>query len=159
MLEDLFITFIASFLIWFMFAGLFVLWIIDGRVKKEQVLHALLAAFAGWLISEIVKSVFNTKRPFVTNGGSPATITTPQDAAFPSGHSTAAFALAVSIWLHDKKIGAIYMVSALLVALGRILANVHYPLDIVVGALIGTLSSVTFDKVHLFSLLKKTKAR
>lgn len=155
MLQDLLITFIASFLIWIMFAGLLVLWVIDGRIKKEQALHALFAAFIGWLITEVIKNMFTTRRPFVTNGGSPITITTPEDAAFPSGHSTAAFALAVSIWLHDKKIGAIYMVSAFLVALGRILANVHYPLDTIVGALIGTLTSVTFDKVHLFSLLKK----
>lgn len=157
MLQDLFITFIASFLIWIMFAGLLVLWVIDGRIKKEQVLHALFSAFVGWLITELIKSLINTRRPFITNGGEPITITTPEDEAFPSGHSTAAFAVAVSIWLHDKKIGAIYMFSAFLVALGRILANVHYPLDTIVGALIGTLTSVTFDKVHLFSLLKKKR--
>ena len=38
------ITFAASFLIWLMFAGLLVLWIIDGKIKKEEALHALFAS-------------------------------------------------------------------------------------------------------------------
>jgi undecaprenyl-diphosphatase len=155
MLQELLVTFIASFLIWLMFAGLLVLWLIDGKIKKEQVLHALMATLVSWLIAEVFKNLFNTKRPYVSNGESPFTITTPSDQAFPSGHSTAAFALAVSIWLHDKKWGSIYMFAALLVALGRILANVHYPVDTMVGALIGVLTSITFEKIHLFSLLKK----
>lgn len=156
-MADLFITFIVSFLIWIMFAGLFVLWVIDGGVKKEQVLHALLATLAGWLFSQLVKNLLNTKRPFMVNGESPFTITTPQDEAFPSGHSTAAFALAVSIWFHDKKLGAFYLVGAVLVALGRIFANVHYPLDTIVGALIGAVASISLEKVHLFGILKKKK--
>lgn len=157
MVEELFITFIASFLIWIMFAGIVFLWIIDGRVKKEQAIHALFSALIGWLVTQVIKTLFTTRRPFVTNGGSPTTITTPEDAAFPSAHATGAFAVAVSVWFHDKKLGAIYIISALLVAAGRILANVHYPLDVVVGALIGTLTSVAFEKTHLFSLLKKKR--
>jgi undecaprenyl-diphosphatase len=155
MLQDLFITFIASFLIWIMFAGIVVLWVIDGRIKKEQALHALITTLIAWLITELIKNLINTRRPYITNGGEPMTITTPDDAAFPSGHSTAAFAMAVSIWFHDKKLGTLYMISAFLVAMGRIMANVHYPLDIIVGALIGTLTSVTFEKTHVFSFLKK----
>lgn len=155
MLVDLFTTFIASFLIWFMFAGLFLLWVLDGKAKRERILHALFSSLIAWLVAEVIKNLINTKRPFIINNDSPTTITTPQDGAFPSGHSTAAFALAVSIWFHDKKLGAIYLFAALLVALGRILANVHYPLDTIVGALIGILTSIAVEKTHLFSLLKK----
>jgi membrane-associated phospholipid phosphatase len=35
------------------------------------------------------------------------------------------------------------------------LANVHYPIDIIGGALIGTLVAVMIEKIHLFKLLKK----
>lgn len=155
MAEDLFITFIASFVVWIMFVGLIVLWVVDGRIKREQALHALFSTLTGWIITQIIKNMFDTKRPYITNGGSPITITTPDDSAFPSSHSTAAFALAVSIWLHDKKWGAIYMIAAVLVSLGRIFANVHYPIDTIVGALIGTLTSLAFERVHLFKLVKK----
>ena len=44
-MNHLVITFLASFLIWFMFAGLFILWMFRGDIKSEHVLHALIASF------------------------------------------------------------------------------------------------------------------
>jgi hypothetical protein len=35
-MEDLIVMFCATFLIWLLFAGLGVLWVIDGKIKKEQ---------------------------------------------------------------------------------------------------------------------------
>src|SRR5688572_21440247 len=133
------IEFLASFLIWLMFAGLVILWFIDGRIKKEQVLHALFSAVVAYLITVVIKIIFPTLRPFRVEDVVPLTFMVPSDGSFPSGHTAKALALATTIWLHDKKAGAIYMVLALLVGSARVFANVHYPIDIVGGALIGTL--------------------
>ncbi len=158
-MNPLFVEFIASFLIYLMFAGLFVLWFIDGKIKKEQVLHALFASFTAWLITAIIKLIFPTERPFRVDGLPPLTLTIPSDASFPSGHSAEAFALAVTIWLHDKKVGWLFLVSAFTVGIGRVLANVHYPIDILGGALIGTLVAVIVEKVHLFNFLASKKGK
>src|SRR5260221_8607661 len=104
------IIFLASFLIWVMFAGLVILWFIDGKIKKEQVMHALLASFIAWTIAEILKQVFHTSRPFLVNGLTPLTLTIPSDPAFPSGHAATVFALAFTIWFHDKRVGAIFLI-------------------------------------------------
>ena len=98
------ITFLASFLIWVMFAGLLVLWIIDGKIKREQVLHALIACIFAYLISLMIKEFFPMPRPFELNGERPLTITVHSDGAFPSSHAAVAFALGVTVWLHNKKI-------------------------------------------------------
>ena len=138
-----------------MFAGLVFLWVIDGRVKKEQALHAFVATMIAWIITEMFKALIPISRPFVSSGTEALTITTPIDPTFPSSHSAVAFALAISLWMHHKRTGTFFVVLATLVAVGRVLANVHYPFDIVVGGVLGTLVAVAFDKVHFFGLLKK----
>lgn len=146
---NLAITFLASFLIWFMFAGLLILWVIDGKIKKEQVLHALFAAALAWGIAEVIKALFPTLRPFEVNGAVSMVLIPPIGGAFPSAHSAAAFALATTIWLHDKKVGLIYIISALTVGIARVLGNVHYPIDILGGAILGSATSFLAEKVHL----------
>ena len=158
-MDGVFITFLASFLIWLMFAGLGFLWIVDGKIKKEQVLHALFAVILAWVTAEMMKSIFPTLRPFHTNGFPPLTLTVPGGGAFPSSHTAVAFALAITVWLHDKKVGLFFILIALGVGLGRILANVHYPLDIVGGAFIGWLTAILVQHVHLPHLLPPSKRK
>ena len=151
------ITFLASILIWFMFAGLAVLWVIDGRIKKEQVVHALASSFLAWIGAQIIKLLFPIARPFSLYSLPALTLTIPTDAAFPSAHTAAAFALAVTIWLHNKKIGVLYLLAALAVGLGRIFSNVHYPMDILAGAILGSSIAIIVEKFHLFKLISRKK--
>ncbi len=148
------VTFLASFLIWFMFAGLLGLWLFDGRVKREEAFHALFATLLAWVIAEMIKNLFPISRPFEVNGSIPMTLTVPFDSAFPSSHAASAFALAVSVWLHDKKIGFFFLASAFLVGLGRVLGNVHSYTDIFAGAILGLCVAYIIDKLHLFKLVK-----
>lgn len=157
-MDEILITFVASFLIWFMFAGLVFLWVIDGRVTKEVVLHALLACITAWVIAEMIKTLFPTTRPFIMDGKLPLTLTIPFDAAFPSSHETISFALAATVWYHNKKIGAAFVITAILIGVGRVVANVHYPIDILGGAILGLIVATTVEKLHVFSLVKKLRA-
>lgn len=154
---DNIITFLASFLIFFLFAGLIVLWVIDGKIKKEQVAHALFSCLMAWIASVFIKDLFPTLRPFLHNNGDILTLTIPADGAFPSIHTTLAFALSVTIFMHDRKTGALFLICALQIGAARVLANVHYPIDIVGGALIGTLTAVIVDKTHFFKILTFSK--
>lgn len=150
--EDVTITFFASFLIWLMFAGVLVLWLLDGRITKEEVLHALLASFTAWVLAEIIKRIFPTLRPYQTDGRGILTMTMPTDGAFPSGHAAASFALALTIWLHDRKLGWIFLVAALVIGIARVLGNVHYPVDILGGAVLGIFVALAVEKLHVFKL-------
>lgn len=158
-MDDIVIEFFATFLIWLFYAGLIVLWFVDGKIKKEQVLHALLASLIAWVIVFLIKQIFPTMRPFVRNGGEVDVLIKPTDSAFPSAHTALAFSVAVTIFLHDRKVGWWYLLGALLIGLARVLANVHYPIDIVGGAFIGTLIAVLVEREHLFKLLQKRRNR
>ena len=152
-MEVLLITFLASFLIWFMFFGLVVHWFIDGKIKKEQAFHAFLTALIAWAISEMMKTLYPLPRPFILNGAKPLTFTFPIDGGFPSQHAAAAFAIGVTLWLHDRKIGLLYLLAALGVGIGRILSNVHFPVDVLVGAILGSTVAYFFERLHIYKYL------
>ncbi|KKP48212.1 MAG: Bacitracin transport permease protein BCRC [Candidatus Woesebacteria bacterium GW2011_GWA1_33_30] len=149
------ITFLASILIWLMFFGLVVLWVVDGKIKKETVIHAIFSCLVAYGITELIKTFFPTLRPFQFNGALPLTLTTPLDGAFPSSHTAVGFALAITIFRHDRKVGVVYLILAGLIGIARILAYVHYPIDIIGGAIIGTLISGLTSSKHFVRLLNR----
>ena len=57
--------------------------------------------------------------------------------AFPSDHATFFMALAFAIFFLHKKTGYVFMFFALLIGLARIVAGVHFPLDILGGFALG----------------------
>lgn len=157
--EDFIVQFLASFLIWFLFAGLIILWFIDGKIKKEQVAHALFACAFTAIIVTLIKYFFPTLRPFMVNGKGVDVLVIPWDGAFPSGHTAQAFALSVTIFMHDRKVGWWFLASALLIGIARVVANVHYPIDIVGGAFLGTLVAVVVERLHFLNFVKKFSPR
>lgn len=147
-MQDLIVMFLASFLIYFLFVGLGILWFIDGKVKKAQVKHALFACAVAYVVAVFIKYFFPTIRPFMVNGGDVGVVIPPTNGAFPSEHTIIAFALAVTIFLHDRRVGWLFLISALVIGVARIVANVHYPVDIIGGAFLGTIIAVIVEKVH-----------
>ncbi len=62
-----------------------------------------------------------------------------QEPSFPSGHAAAFFALAIAFYFVEKKWFPYFLTAAILMGIARVFVGVHYPLDILVGALIGWL--------------------
>lgn len=119
------------------------------RVSKRAYFFILFSFFVSWIISQIVKEAFFTVRPFKINGFPPLTITNPSDNSFPSGHTASAFAIATSVFLLNKKIGFLMFFLSILVGLGRILSNVHYPLDVLGGAVLGIFIPLFLEDLFL----------
>lgn len=97
----------------------------------------IVSGAVAWLISELIKGSFDTVRPFQNYDLQPLTLTVPHDNSFPSTHTSFIFAISSSVFFKNRKLGTLFILGAILVALGRVLAHVHYPLDIFVGFSIG----------------------
>src|SRR4030042_5053145 len=150
------ILFFASIWIWVMYVFLIVIWFRGKKITREQIIHAVIISFIAWGVAEMVKDILpSSLRPFQINGYPPLTLTVPSDSAFPSAHSAAAFGLAVAIFLYDKKIGILYLLGALFVSLGRIFSNVHYPIDILGGAVLGAFIALISENIHFEKLLRR----
>jgi undecaprenyl-diphosphatase len=64
------------------------------------------------------------------------------DPGFPRDHATAAFAIAVALLLRKRAWGAIVLVLAAILALGRVAMGIHYPSDVLGGAALGSLTAI-----------------
>ena len=148
------VTFIASFLIWLMIFVFIVLYAIKKKIKREIVVKVIFSTLFAWLLSEGIKQIIPSIRPFKINGYPPLTITIPLTGSFPSSHTSAAFALAASLFFYKKELGFAFLLGALTVAAGRILANVHYLKDILGGVFLGGIIAYL---VYRFYPLKKRK--
>lgn len=81
------------------------------------------------------------------------------DNSFLSNHTILFFSICFSFWLVRKKEGTFWMILAVCVAISRIGVGVHYPADVMVGALLGILSSLTvYWLVPKLSLIKRILA-
>ncbi len=103
---------------------------IESSVIGFTVLSAWFAAF-------LLKIAFHAPRPFVTFASVKPLVVETSFTSFPSGHATFFFALATAIYLYDKRAGKGFFVAAVLIALSRVIAGVHYPVDILAGAVLG----------------------
>ncbi|MEK7155203.1 MAG: phosphatase PAP2 family protein [Patescibacteria group bacterium] len=145
------VIFFADYAIFFLFALLPVLWV---KKKREWVLHAFIAALAAWLIGKFLKDFFAVPRPYVVDGFTPL-VGNFSDGSFPSNHTAAAFAISVSLYLHKYKWGIPLIVISLAIGISRILGGVHYPLDILGGAAIGSIVAWITHRLQVHKLLDR----
>jgi len=66
--------------------------------------------------------------------------------SFPSGHTTTAFAIAVSLSLFKKKYWPLFIFFALMIGASRLVITAHYLSDVIVGAHIGVMTVLFLKK-------------
>ena len=64
------------------------------------------------------------------------------DYSFPSGHTSASFAAALAVFMWRKKEGIYTIVLASLIAISRLYLTVHYPTDVLVSLILGSLYGI-----------------
>ncbi len=104
--------------------------------KHILAFKACVALAIGIALSEVLKSIFYTPRPFIGDSVT-ALFTMHADGAFPSSHTTGLVAMATAVFSEFKALGSILFAGSLLVGICRVLANVHYPRDILGGVILG----------------------
>ncbi len=140
---DYFGIFFAKYLAYFLVIFALII-ILKERDAKNRFYYFSLASLSiilsRGLITEIIRFFYSRPRPFSVLGIEPlfnySTV-----GSFPSGHAAAFFALALAIYFFNKKAGLWFLGLALLMGIARVFAGVHWPLDILAGALIGLASA------------------
>jgi undecaprenyl-diphosphatase len=127
-----------------LFASLVVaVFVAGGRRGARAAVAALAAAAIALAVGVVLARLVDEQRPFVVHPRVVhALIAHKPDASFPSDHATAAFAIATAIWLRMRVVGAVALVLAGAVAVGRVAVGVHYPTDVAAGAALGTGAAV-----------------
>lgn len=112
---------------------------------RRTMLMLLLSMATAWAITRLIRWGFPAPRPFqlemgtlwVQHGGR---------ASFPSQHASGAFALAMALALgvtrHRKALVALGFAAAMGICWSRIHLGVHFPSDVIAGALVGSIGAV-----------------
>lgn len=101
---------------------------------------ALMALALGFLCTNVLlKHLVQRTRPWLVVEGLAALIAEGDPNSFPSGHTTAAFAAAAAWWntLPRRWMKVTGLVMAALMGLSRLYVGVHFPSDVLAGALVG----------------------
>jgi membrane-associated phospholipid phosphatase len=103
--------------------------------RRERWRAAVGVVAGTYLLNSAVKLVVRRRRPRVR--GLPALASTPTQLSFPSAHATTSFAGALCYSRLGLPRGPLYAL-ALALSASRVYLGVHYPSDVLAGALLGT---------------------
>jgi undecaprenyl-diphosphatase len=84
-----------------------------------------------------IKPIFRRTRPCNLNFSLPLLLKRPKDSSFPSCHTLTSFAAAVTVCQAGGFLGAASFFFASLISFSRMYLYVHYPSDVLIGAVIG----------------------
>jgi undecaprenyl-diphosphatase len=105
---------------------------------KLACVSALVAAGIALIADQAVSHVWERPRPFVAHPDLTHLLSAPTpDPSFPSDHAAAAFAIAFAVLAFSRRAGALFLVAATLIGLSRIVLGMHYPSDVLAGAVVG----------------------
>jgi undecaprenyl-diphosphatase len=135
---DTFIIFLAIWLIWWLIFGVIVLFFLK-KIKLKSITKIFTITLIAWGLSKVIKIFCFSPRPFIELTDVKTLLTHGLNDSFPSGHATFSFALATAIYFYtNHKIGLLFILGATLIGLSRIIVGIHWPFDILAGAVLGS---------------------
>ena len=145
---DLLMVFSAEYLMYAMILVVLVYAIWNYRCWRDMVLVAIGSALvARFVVASGIRYFYYHARPYWILADSHLLLARETESSFPSGHTIFVFALATGVYLYNKKAGRWFYIFACLVGFARVFAGVHWPYDIVAGAILGILVALVCDWV------------
>lgn len=128
---------------------LVLMWFRGGRERYFSV-FAFLTVFVGQLYIEFIQAVYHQPRPYTMYETLVSQVT---DNSFPSQHAATMFTFAFTLLAEQrKKLGYFFIVLAMLNGFARIYIGVHFPLDILAGAIMFLPAYLTIKKLRKYSV-------
>lgn len=145
-------------------AGYALLFLVPKGHRFEAYARILMAGLTAYLIAKLLASVYQPsgERPFQVLGVAPdaSYLNNP---GFPSDHALFTAFLTLAVWFETKRKGIAITLAVLTicVCIGRVLALVHTPLDVIGGLVVASVGALWYlqqGAVVSPSLAKKTKS-
>ena len=142
---DMLVVFFAAYLQYLLVAVFLLLLFFSAYTKRDKFyifwVSTISIAVARFGVAELIRFFYHRPRPFlaleVHKLLSSGWFYSDTEWSFPSGHSAFFFGMATAIYLYNKKWGIGFFIAAILMNVSRVIAGVHYPSDILGGAIVG----------------------
>lgn len=115
------------------------------------------AVITRFALTALIRWLWFRPRPFVALNFIPLIDQSPKEASFPSGHASFFFALSTIVYFYNKKAGILFYIASFFIVIGRIFVGIHWPLDILAGAILGILMGWLLNKLfrkHAHKIIK-----
>ncbi len=140
-------VFFAKYFEYFLILCLFLFLVIRFKKYWRMVVEAFIAAIlARLVIVDFIRWLWPRSRPFIENNIN-LLLNYPNEASFPSGHAAFYFAIATIVFFYNKKAGVLFYLAAFLISLSRVFVGIHWPSDILAGAIVGIFSGWLINKI------------
>lgn len=113
---------------------------LDRGQRQRIVIYAVGSAILGLFVAQIIGHLWFRDRPFLHHDAY-LLITHASDASFPSDHAVGGFSLALPFVFARRRLGWVLLALATILALSRVIVGVHYPSDVVGGAVVALASA------------------
>lgn len=114
----------------------------SDRTINSLGVKTLIALSISSLISRFIKAYVNRVRPFIKHSNLNIKKIGIDEYSFPSGHTTAAFSIAITNSLFHPGAAIASILLASCVGISRMYLGVHYPTDVLAGTFLGSITSV-----------------
>ena len=153
---DYLIIFCAEYLAYVLVALFLAILIFSKKTYREKIIFFIFIGLSVFIsrvvVTEAIRYFYHVSRPFVNNNVHQL-IFHETSSSFPSGHAAFFFALAMAVYLFSQGptsgnsrgrslVSVMFFVGAILIGIARVIAGVHWPLDILAGAAVGILSAI-----------------
>lgn len=156
----------------YLWIGLLLILLCIPKTRKAGLLGAAALLLTFIITNLCLKPWIARVRPYEMIEGLTKIIEKQSDRSFPSGHTANSMAVGVILWtisqkyekLGDKKLyfpktaGWFFLILSILIGLSRLYVGVHYPTDVLGGAMIAVMDAfIIFQAYKKFSAEQRTK--
>lgn len=135
-------VFLAEYMVYFLAVFVLFLWFRRKETNRMMVLCASFTFVVAEMLGKIAGKLNSNYQPFAELSNVNQLIEKTVDNSFPSDHTILFFSFCITFWLFKKGIGLLWLLLAITVGISRIWVGVHYPADVVVGAMISLSSAI-----------------
>jgi undecaprenyl-diphosphatase len=136
-----FFIFMAEYMVFILAFIALIFWFTRREENRMMIISATISFILAEMMGKIAGTLHSNNQPFAELSNVNKLIEKAVDNSFPSDHTILFFAFCMTFFIYQKRWRYIWIMLALVVGISRIWVGVHYPADVIVGAIISIFST------------------